>query len=372
MVFNSGITNGGGMPTITANRGSFPSLGLPFQLYLDTLTNILYFDRENSWQTVKANPATPLTFSNGLTLDEVTNNVKNNLSTGSTEGSQNVIGGNDIDIGASLVLKANAGTGTGSFLNFYSSANGSRFFQDTGNWNFGGLTDTGFLANFEGDINFNSEIYCNSVFANNGSIADFSAFKISGTGGTGVLQMIRNSVTPSQVLNNTVFFADGSGRLSWFNSNTSWKRTIGVGLNGNEVLTANRMWTLPDADTMLAGLSVANVFTAAQTLSAGSTSVPSINFGDSQTGLFRPGANQIGFSVSNSSVMTLTGTMLTISSAHIFSFGTIRGTIRSASGSPENTVTAPVGSLYLRTDGGLLTTLYVKESGAGNTGWVGK
>lgn len=41
-------------------------------------------------------------------------------------------------------------------------------------------------------------------------------------------------------------------------------------------------------------------------------------------------------------------------------------------GSPEGAVTAAVGSLYTRTDGGLLTTLYVKESGAGNTGWVAK
>lgn len=44
----------------------------------------------------------------------------------------------------------------------------------------------------------------------------------------------------------------------------------------------------------------------------------------------------------------------------------------SGTGSPETVLTAPVGHLYLRTDGGVATTLYVKESGAGNTGWVGK
>ncbi len=47
------------------------------------------------------------------------------------------------------------------------------------------------------------------------------------------------------------------------------------------------------------------------------------------------------------------------------------GFIRSSSGTPEGVVTAPIGSLFLRTDGGALTTLYVKESGTGNTGWVG-
>jgi hypothetical protein len=41
-------------------------------------------------------------------------------------------------------------------------------------------------------------------------------------------------------------------------------------------------------------------------------------------------------------------------------------------GTPEGVVTANVGSLFLRTDGGANTTLYVKESGTGNTGWVAK
>ena len=46
--------------------------------------------------------------------------------------------------------------------------------------------------------------------------------------------------------------------------------------------------------------------------------------------------------------------------------------ITSGAGSPEAAVTAPVGSLFIRTDGGASTTLYVKESGSGNTGWVAK
>lgn len=45
---------------------------------------------------------------------------------------------------------------------------------------------------------------------------------------------------------------------------------------------------------------------------------------------------------------------------------------RCGSGSPEGVVTAPVGSLFTQTDGGANTTLYVKESGAGNTGWIAK
>ncbi len=43
---------------------------------------------------------------------------------------------------------------------------------------------------------------------------------------------------------------------------------------------------------------------------------------------------------------------------------------RWGNGSPEGTVTAPLGSLYRRLDGGVGTTLYSKETGTGNTGWV--
>lgn len=41
-------------------------------------------------------------------------------------------------------------------------------------------------------------------------------------------------------------------------------------------------------------------------------------------------------------------------------------------GTPEGNVSAEVGTLYLRTDGSTDTTLYVKETGSGTTGWVAK
>lgn len=46
--------------------------------------------------------------------------------------------------------------------------------------------------------------------------------------------------------------------------------------------------------------------------------------------------------------------------------------IRRGSGDPNGVVTAPVSTLYLRLDGGLGSTLYVKETGVGNTGWTAK
>lgn len=57
------------------------------------------------------------------------------------------------------------------------------------------------------------------------------------------------------------------------------------------------------------------------------------------------------------------GALLTSNGAAQWSSGT---------GDPESVVTATPGSLWSRTDGGASTTLYVKESGSGNTGWIAK
>ena len=38
-------------------------------------------------------------------------------------------------------------------------------------------------------------------------------------------------------------------------------------------------------------------------------------------------------------------------------------------GAPENVVTGPVGCFWVRVNGGASTTLYIKETGTGNTGW---
>jgi len=39
---------------------------------------------------------------------------------------------------------------------------------------------------------------------------------------------------------------------------------------------------------------------------------------------------------------------------------------------PEAFITASVGKLFINSLGGASTTLYVKESGVGNTGWIAK
>jgi hypothetical protein len=52
--------------------------------------------------------------------------------------------------------------------------------------------------------------------------------------------------------------------------------------------------------------------------------------------------------------------------------GSVFDLIIEGTGSPEGVVTAPIGKLYVDKTGSTSTTLYVKESGSGNTGWVAK
>lgn len=53
-------------------------------------------------------------------------------------------------------------------------------------------------------------------------------------------------------------------------------------------------------------------------------------------------------------------------------FNELAGRFFWGNGSPESVVTAPVGCVYFRLDGGASTVLYVKESGVSTTGWVAK
>ena len=51
----------------------------------------------------------------------------------------------------------------------------------------------------------------------------------------------------------------------------------------------------------------------------------------------------------------------------------VNGLVLSGEDTPENAVVASVGTIFLRSNGGANTTLYVKESGTNtDTGWVAK
>lgn len=78
-----------------------------------------------------------------------------------------------------------------------------------------------------------------------------------------------------------------------------------------------------------------------------------------------PGAGVIQLRVNSADVLRLEPGLLRLN-------GSGGPTITVSSATPEGAVTAPVGSLHINTSGGAGTTFYVKQTGTGNTGWVGK
>ena len=108
------------------------------------------------------------------------------------------------------------------------------------------------------------------------------------------------------------------------------------------------------------GLAVANSITSGASISAGGGSYIMWSNGTSSR-MLAPSDGVIQLT----NAATTGFTRLELGSTNL---GISRGT-----GSPEGVVTALVGSLYIRTDGGAATTLYVKESSpTPSTGWVAK
>jgi hypothetical protein len=82
------------------------------------------------------------------------------------------------------------------------------------------------------------------------------------------------------------------------------------------------------------------------------------------TNLFRDSANLLR----TNDALTIDGALVGAGAA--FSGVLTSLNVKRGSGSPEGAVVGAIGDIYERTDGGGGTSLYVKESGAGNTGWV--
>jgi hypothetical protein len=78
--------------------------------------------------------------------------------------------------------------------------------------------------------------------------------------------------------------------------------------------------------------------------------------------------------MSTGCTLTLNADGTTTTSSSKLEFGAVGSNVGlyAGSGTPEGSVTAAIGSIYMRTNGGAGSSIYVKESGTGNTGWVAK
>lgn len=91
-----------------------------------------------------------------------------------------------------------------------------------------------------------------------------------------------------------------------------------------------------------------------------------------------PSANTIDFGATTTGILSFAGTVLARLTAAFFQF-TVPVKIQSTdcalyagAGNPNGVVTANPGSLYLNNAGGAIATLWVKETGVANTGWIAK
>ena len=84
------------------------------------------------------------------------------------------------------------------------------------------------------------------------------------------------------------------------------------------------------------------------------------------------GGGDIQIGSTNTVLTPGTATRLSDYERVAFETGGSAGYVTVGLGSPEGTMTGPPGSLYLNAAGSAGTSLYVKESGTGNTGWVAK
>ncbi|MDB6109994.1 MAG: hypothetical protein JWR69_1744 [Pedosphaera sp.] len=157
-----------------------------------------------------------------------------------------------------------------------------------------------------------------------------------------------------------VFSQPGRGNIGSGSFGSLWVNTVGT----------------PNASSLTFGGSIQNAGNPAAWLNFNAA-------GDLQLGVYN--STLTGFSMiecTNTGASVYIKTNLNVLATASFSAAVVTNKITfnsstgpftsSGSGSPNSVVTAPIGSVYYRTDGGAATTLYVKESGTGNTGWVGK
>lgn len=225
--------------------------------------------------------------------------------------------------------------------------------QANGNWSFGSVVDAGYGADFAGTARVQG-----AFTASGASVIGTSDYTPNDAVNVSYTVRSRTGIYVANAANN-FGIEYGGGRIYG---------NVGAGAN-------NPVWT-PSSGNWTTGATVAasavNLSASDAILIQASGGVIRATGGDDRSIILRGGT------AADNPKIQVYGKTATAGNAGIIAFSDITAIrvktslIFSGSGTPEGAVTAPVSSIFLRTDGGAGTSFYVKESGTGNTGWVAK
>lgn len=178
----------------------------------------------------------------------------------------------------------------------------------------------------------------------------------SGNSGFGYTSGATLNGKVSSATSGTAFYAESAGSISYNGTSTMSGRTTSLTSALLQRLTGT--FDTTSGNLTATGISVLTD----STRSAGANNLTNVGMLASASGA------QI-----NIALQTDAGDVVFNAASGSIYFGSRSGPLlKSGTGTPEGAVTAPVGSMFLRTDGGAGTSFYIKESGTGNTGWVAK
>lgn len=195
----------------------------------------------------------------------------------------------------------------------------------------------------------------NSITVSNTTRADFLSSAVP-TGGVDTVFRFRPTDTGYAVTDKMFTVADGNNATLWALMGSGSQQA------GASTTQAFQFESLNSASS--------NMFFVFKPINAITSSTPKFidlqnSAGTSQASFGKDGGLTIAGVASGSVALQLGAGMRVALSAS----GPV---LLAGSGTPEAAVTAPIGSVFMRTDGGAGTSIYVKESGSSSTGWVAK